>query len=327
MSLFFGVMPTPIAPIATMCGTNYICYDLKFKRFIFSVEIIDSSLTPDITYECYASDDTQKWEKIHPVIQKNGMYTLLFMPTDMAMRYFYLKSSSNLSSKMCRLFGYDSIEHFKGIKVYTDANVSEEIRSKIQNQTYEEAEINFISKSATSEDIILELGSSLGVVSSVIAKHIQPQQYICVEANPALIPLTKTTHFINTLNNITVLNGAVASDDKEQCIPFYINKNCWASSLDPKNGTIRVENVPVYNLNRLIKQYNPTYLIADIEGGEFSIFNEQADLSGVNKICIEIHAGLGSKQDALIDFFIKKGFQLVEKENKASICVCLFKKA
>jgi hypothetical protein len=54
------------------------------------------------------------------------------------------------------------------------------------------------------------------------------------------------------------------------------------------------------NINDVISTNNINYLIADIEGGEYDIFNEKLVFEKVDKICIELHPKTLAKGSVMI---------------------------
>jgi FkbM family methyltransferase len=158
------------------------------------------------------------------------------------------------------------------------------------------------------DDVILELGAGIGALSACVAGAGNVKKIICVEANPRLIPLIKQTHVLNKVKNSIVLHGVMQNEDTRETA-FYLYKDFWRGSLTKSDDVIDVVNVPVYNFNAALGQYGPTFLIVDIEGGEYSLFNDDTDFSGINKILIEAHGTIRDR-DNLCGLFVRKGFRL-----------------
>jgi len=181
-----------------------------------------------------------------------------------------------------------------GIYIKKDETVlSKKIIDSLANGSYEFYEARNLPYILQPGEVVLELGGGIGFLSTICAKDPRVKKVITVEANKRLIPLIKKTHLINGVAHKTLVINAVAEPNpKKDTIPFYIREDFWASSTLPTPWAYeKVVNVPVIDLNMLIKKYSPTLLIVDIEGKEadlFSIFNK-IYLKGVNKIYIEIH--------------------------------------
>lgn len=88
------------------------------------------------------------------------------------------------------------------------------------------------------------------------------------EANPQLEPLIRSVYSVNQVQptlKIGVL-GERAGQTK-----FYVTRDFWASSLLPPAEPCEEVTVPVYDFNEEIFRINPTFLLMDIEGGEYDL--------------------------------------------------------
>lgn len=79
---------------------------------------------------------------------------------------------------------------FRGINIDTSSAVfSDRVKAQMFWRVYESAECRFVQRYLVGAQYAIELGSSLGVVSSHVASVMRDGgRLICVEANPALIP-------------------------------------------------------------------------------------------------------------------------------------------
>lgn len=139
-------------------------------------------------------------------------------------------------------------------------------------------------------DRIIEIGSSIGSVSVLLASIVGPENYIGYEANPELMPdLIENGH----LNNISLLvHNAVLFNRKSglagKPVNFYIAKDFWISALEPSGHTIRTVQVQTLCLEDEIEKFRANAMLLDIEGGEVPLL-EGADLSRIDKIVMELH--------------------------------------
>lgn len=150
---------------------------------------------------------------------------------------------------------------------------------------YESKEIDIVARKLEATDTVVEVGAGLGYLSAFCAKRIGNERVHTFEANPALMPLIRATHDRNAIAP-TVHNVLLARRDGE--CTFYVEPEFWASSTTARSESAKVIKVPQRDLNDELKRLSPTFLIVDIEGGEGEFF-DYADLSGVNKICLETH--------------------------------------
>ena len=177
------------------------------------------------------------------------------------------------------------IANVEGINISVGDHISKPIRRRIYGGYYEEAELLALKSQLCSNDIVMELGAGIGFISSYCAARIGSDKVFTYEGNPLLEP-----HILNTfaLNGVSPkleisLLGKVAGEQT-----FYISKDFWSSSTIQRDLNAKALTVPVKSLNEEIKRVNPTFLIIDIEGGEYELF-QYIDFHNVNKIIIELH--------------------------------------
>jgi len=99
--------------------------------------------------------------------------------------------------------------------------------------------------------------------------------------------------------------------DTEGDQSFYVEKDFWKSSLIRPGADAKEIKVSKCVLNEEIKRISPTFLIVDIEGGEYELF-QYIDLHTIKKIAIELHTiYLGQeKVNEIKAILFEKGFQV-----------------
>ena len=156
----------------------------------------------------------------------------------------------------------------------------------IVNHQYEINEIQIIQNTIQTEDIVLEIGTGLGFISSFCCKKNNNKVYT-FEANPNNYEICKNVFIKNGVNPNH--QNIVLSND-EGTINFSVNnKRRLASSLLNKNENITL--IQTQNLNNIISSVKPNYLIMDIEGGEYEIF-KIIDFQYICKVQFELHPQL-----------------------------------
>ncbi len=187
--------------------------------------------------------------------------------------------------------------------------ISDTIMNSLRANKYENAERRIVLQTVQPEDKILEIGAGLGFISTIIQHNCKIDKYLCVEANLDLCEIIKTNHKLNNVTEIELLNGVLVNTTKgipqQESTNFYVRKNFWGSSLEPGNH-IAVKSVPCLDFGNILATFAPTYIICDIEGGEYDLFNNII-LSSVKKICIELH-GSEEKRIQLCQFFLEQNF-------------------
>jgi len=183
--------------------------------------------------------------------------------------------------------------------------ISRFMRNVMYRGEYETPELQILEKTLESGDRVLELGGGAGFISTFVAQTCGSDNVTVVEANPALAPLIAANHRLNGVAP-RVINAA-ATHDNRATETFYIANNFWSGSTSAKNS--KQVTVPAINVNTLIAEYDPTYLIIDIEGAETAII-PMLDMRGVRKLLIELHpqfSSLTAANEVILHLF-RKGF-------------------
>jgi len=157
---------------------------------------------------------------------------------------------------------------------------------------YERKEIEFVRKFLRRNLDVIELGSSLGVISLHIVKcQDRNQKTICVEANPYLIKTIEENIKLNvSWKKVEVLNRAIDYSGQSE-VTFYISKNNLGSHVS-HNEDAQPTLVKTATLKELIYNYQikDFALVSDIEGAEAGmIFKDKEALIQCKQIIIELH--------------------------------------
>jgi FkbM family methyltransferase len=178
----------------------------------------------------------------------------------------------------------------------------------IDNGEYERSEISIIKNTLDKEDLVLELGTGIGFVSAYCAKQIGSDRIFTFEGNPSLKPLIQKLYSKNKVmphSTIALLGNENGSKT------FYKNENSFLASSAISNPDENQESFQVEQkkLNEIITQLQPTYLVMDIEGGEFDIF-KLIDFQSITKIQFELHPAIlkTEKINFIFEKLQKEGF-------------------
>ena len=193
---------------------------------------------------------------------------------------------------------------YNGIKISIfNENLKYQKNTPVQNRlslgTYEKEEIVGVRNAISESDVVLDLGSSLGVTSCVIASLISDSSnLVAVEANPTLIENIKHNRDINNFlfdiknapvsyNNRIVnfnYNGLSLSGSIIRKKHLEGNDTAWG-----KYTSVNMETVTPLDLER---QYNKkfTFLSCDIEGEEYDLLYYMFDyFKNFNAMVVEFH--------------------------------------
>lgn len=185
------------------------------------------------------------------------------------------------------------------LSIHTDGpTISPRTKAQIFWGIYESAEIRMLRNHLRADLDLLEVGSSLGVVSShAIDCLSKDSRVVCVEANPNLIPvIRKNLESNHPTRSVTVLNRAVDYESAPGVTRMQITEDTAGSRLDRFAGseTRTVEEVEVQaaTISSLVAENDlrDYALVSDIEGAETGfIFADADELEGCKQIVIELH--------------------------------------
>ncbi|WP_019507457.1 FkbM family methyltransferase [Pleurocapsa sp. PCC 7319] len=201
------------------------------------------------------------------------------------------------------------VVQIEGIKVKIPSFTSDVIRKAIYGGFYESDELQLIKSKLTQEDVVMEIGGGLGLTSAYCAKQIGNDRVFTFEANPALEPAIKENYALNLVEPQLEI---CLVGDRSGFRDFYVGNNFWSSSIYNKAKGAKPITVPVISFNEKVRQIDPTFLLLDIEGGEYELV-EYADFHNIRKLMIEIHSCLTPEQIQFVNNRLaQSGFHLVE---------------
>ncbi|MCL1471483.1 FkbM family methyltransferase [Argonema antarcticum] len=201
-----------------------------------------------------------------------------------------------------------SLVKLEGIAIRVDPYFSEPIRASIYRGHYEADEMKIVKSHLFPNDIVMEIGAGIGLISSYCAKKIGSERVFTYEANPELETHIRETYKLNSV--FPTLEICLVGDRPGE-ETFYIEKNFWSSSITPWNQNARSVKVPVKSFNEEVRRINPSFLIMDVEGGEYDIL-KNADFYNIQKLAIELHEKLiGSEKVQFVKAKLDEaGFQV-----------------
>lgn len=210
-----------------------------------------------------------------------------------------------------RMLTKPSLVKVEDIAIRVNDYFSETVRESIYRSYYEAEEIKIVKSHLLPTDIVMEIGAGIGLISTYCAKQIGSERVFTYEANPELEPHIRETYKLNSVFpslEISLIGNQTGEET------FYIEKNFWSSSVTPWNQNARAVKVPVKSFNEEVRRINPTFLIMDVEGGEYEIL-KNADFYNIDKLAIELHEKLiGSEKVQFIKAKLAEtGFQVNKK--------------
>ena len=193
------------------------------------------------------------------------------------------------------------------IKIPVNKNWSYSLLKALYKKDYEGGELVILHSVLDKNDKVLELGTGLGLLSAYTAKTIGSDNILTYEANRLLEDSIKKLYTINKVNPRLVI--ALASHQAGK-VKFYAERNdIWSSSTLKLTNTSHEYIVESIDINVVINEFKPNFLLIDIEGAEYDLL-PKLDLSNINKLLIELHKKyLGKvKVEHLVRLLEEKGF-------------------
>ena len=181
------------------------------------------------------------------------------------------------------------IDHL-GVSICTDSkHINAKITAKILDGEYESDEIYFIDEYVNGDETVVELGGCIGFTACYTNKIIDKNNdHIVVEANKNLIPIIKHNKGINDCD-FKVIQSAYSYGKSRAKIS--VPENAWGGSL--YRNSDRTYNVDCITIKDIIEKFDISKftLIADIEGSEISLINNELDIieSECSLVIIEFH--------------------------------------
>lgn len=146
-------------------------------------------------------------------------------------------------------------------------------------------------------NIIVDLGSSIGIFTSYVIKKNPNVRSICVEMNPKFYNICNKTFEWN--KNITCINAAIYKNSKETIVMKSERSDfCSLGSTisdDVYGDKIYSAEVKTISLQDIVKEFNINkidFLKVDIEGYEYELFENIDDefiLNKIGNIFLEFH--------------------------------------
>jgi FkbM family methyltransferase len=218
------------------------------------------------------------------------------------------------------LFGlWPEFAFIDGVKVPIQGSLlSPRMRRHLMRGGYETAERKLLAQLIRSGDVVIELGASLGIVTTLLVKNVGTNgSVVAVEPNAQLIP-----HFERQL----AVNGSSALLLTALCCPLWaepvpekVRRHRFTvaeNSLSSRASDFEGDTLPWLNLQEIARQAGilaPSALFIDIEGGE-QIWCEHPPRfpESVKTVIIETHPHLVGelKTGASVQALIHEGFEI-----------------
>jgi len=168
-----------------------------------------------------------------------------------------------------------------------ETDVSPIIWKAIQAGEYEAKEAHSVVRILRPGDRIIELGSGLGVITSIMAQTSDVSIW-SFDANPNLITLARRVADANGVKN-AIFEHRLLTAGPPSRYTFFIRKDFWMSSLLEQQGPYESRiSIESSNLDEFIEKNSANVLVMDIEGAEYGLLSS-ARLNGIDRVFLELH--------------------------------------
>lgn len=203
---------------------------------------------------------------------------------------------------------------FHGATIRLPSRYARYAGSDIVKGAYEWEEAQLIGEHLNADIPVVELGGSLGVVSSLIRNKLDPAtRHVVVEANAALVPvLSGNLSRQKGGDQSLVLAGAIHYG--APAVSFTDSDNIHGNRIsDDKTGNT-VKALTLFDCHEALGRPQSFDLVCDIEGAEFALFeNDAKTLAAARLAIIEIHpdrfAESGRSENDFFDLAHSCGFE------------------
>lgn len=180
----------------------------------------------------------------------------------------------------------------------------------IADGTYEIGEFQLIERHLEPTDIVMEIGTGLGFISTYCAKKIGSGRVFSFEANPYNIDTARRVYAKNGVQPSCHL-ALLGEGNGKVSFPVDRKSRLASSALLEQQEVVTVDQ---WDINQTIERITPTFLVMDIEGAESAVL-PMIQFQTIRKIQIELHPHLlgQSRLDELVALVQHAGFRVAER--------------
>lgn len=208
-----------------------------------------------------------------------------------------------------------------GVKLpFEPTIVRPDLAEKIRKGHYENLEVARLRKLLRDGDRVLDIGSGLGVTSTVAAQSPGVEAVATFEANPFSIDFIREVHEMNEVE-VDLYHGMLLQEGAGPPTAFSVHELITASSeYRTHPGSTKKVEVPTYSIRSFLEEFQPTIISCDIEGSEYKLLLG-LEMPSVRSMVIEMHPTIlgQEKIDALQMYFEGIGLAKDEKFSDGNV--------
>ncbi len=171
-----------------------------------------------------------------------------------------------------------------GVDLPVSSSFSTTMQDILYAGVYEKPELTLLDEKLERDDVVVEVGAGLGFLSAFCARRIGSDRVFTYEANPAMETHIRRTYQLNSVEPRLRIGMLGATSGTHE---FFVGEDFWSSSASHNAGSTVVE-VPVFDTRAELEPIKPTFLVMDIEGGEYELL-KCIDFGSIQKVLVEVH--------------------------------------
>lgn len=169
-----------------------------------------------------------------------------------------------------------------GVKVQLRPHFSLQLARELFAGTYAGVERQLVRNALEDGDMVMEVGSGIGVIATVCARRLGSDRVVAFEAHPAMVETARATF---------ALNGVAPR--LEHCVLGCVTGERTLHAGDMLGDTgpgryARKLRVPGGTLRDALRAHRPSFLIVDIGGAECQLIKDVIDLA-IRKVLVAFH--------------------------------------
>ena len=185
-----------------------------------------------------------------------------------------------------------------GARFHTDdPAISPRVKAALLFGFYEGAERRFVRDHLPIDRDVVELGGSMGVVTTAIARRLAPgRRIVTVEANPSLVPVLERNVAANAPGVDVTVVGAALDYSGAATVPLALGDLSTNAKVGGGGTGHGVVDVPTVTLSGLLDEHglDDVTLVSDVEGAEWAMVrDDRAGLDRVRFAMLELHSTTG----------------------------------
>lgn len=232
---------------------------------------------------------------------------------------------SDLVGGCIRAFSGSQISYHGGVKVpVSHAGISNRIVSSVYFGIYEKSEAILIQKHLHPDLPTIEMGASLGMISTLIGKNTSGA-IVGLEPNASLADYHQGILQANGVETYELICGAYSASNSE--LQFLRGTTNLHGQVVESGGDISGDTVPglsILKIREKMGQEGPFQLVCDIEGGEVElILKESGALTSCALIIAELHntnyEGQAYGIEDIASLFESNGFERLDQRGHVMV--------